>query len=83
MFRTYKQIILLIVLCKTSSFTPWEEHKLSVSENKQLRRIFGPKKKEGEGGYRKLHSEEDFIISTLHKTLLSLSRMGIACNMHG
>jgi hypothetical protein len=29
-----------------------------VSENKVLRRIFGPKRKEVTGGWRKLHNEE-------------------------
>jgi hypothetical protein len=34
------------------------EHKLRVFENKVLRRIFGPKRDEVTGGWRKLHSEE-------------------------
>jgi hypothetical protein len=34
-----------------------EEHKLSVSENRVLRRIFGPKRK-AEGSWRKLHNDE-------------------------
>jgi hypothetical protein len=35
-----------------------EEHKLRVSENWVLRRIFGPKKDGVMGGWRKLHNEE-------------------------
>jgi hypothetical protein len=35
-----------------------EEHRLRVFENKVLRRIFGPKRDEVTGGWRKLHSEE-------------------------
>jgi hypothetical protein len=31
---------------------------LSVSENRVLRRIFGPKREEVTGGWRKLHNEE-------------------------
>jgi hypothetical protein len=34
-----------------------EEHRLGVFENKVLRRIFGPKRDEVTGGWRKLHNE--------------------------
>jgi hypothetical protein len=40
---------------------PWindEEHRLRVFENKVLGRIFGPKRDEVIGGWRKLHNEE-------------------------
>jgi hypothetical protein len=35
-----------------------EEHRLRVFENTVLRRIFGPKRDEVTGGWRKLHNEE-------------------------
>jgi hypothetical protein len=35
-----------------------EEHKLRVCENRGLRRIFGPKRDEVTGDWRKLHNEE-------------------------
>jgi hypothetical protein len=35
-----------------------EEHRLRVFENSVLRRIFGPKRDEVMGEWRKLHSEE-------------------------
>jgi hypothetical protein len=35
-----------------------EEHRLGVLENRVLRRIFGPKRDEVTGGWRKLHNEE-------------------------
>jgi hypothetical protein len=35
-----------------------EEYRLKVSENRVLRRIFGPKRVEVIGGWRKLHNEE-------------------------
>jgi hypothetical protein len=39
-----------------------EEHRLRVFENRVLRRIFGPKKDEVTGGWRKLHNEELHIM---------------------
>jgi len=36
----------------------WEERKLRVFENRALRRIFGPKRKEGMGEWRRWHNEE-------------------------
>jgi hypothetical protein len=58
--KTYKTIILPIVLygCETWSLTLREEHRLRVFENRVLRRIFGPKRDEVTGEWRKLHSEE-------------------------
>jgi hypothetical protein len=38
--------------------TPREEHRLRVVENRVLRRIFGPKKGDVIGGWRKLHNVE-------------------------
>jgi hypothetical protein len=35
-----------------------EEHRLRMFENRVLRRIFGPKRDEVTGGWRKLHNEE-------------------------
>jgi uncharacterized membrane protein len=35
-----------------------EEHRLRVFENRVLRRIFGPKRDEVMGDWRKLHNEE-------------------------
>jgi hypothetical protein len=42
---------------------PWclilrEKHKLRIFENRVLRRIFGPKRDEVTGEWRKLHNEE-------------------------
>jgi hypothetical protein len=44
--------------CETWSLTLREEHRLRVFENRVLRRIFGPKRAEVTGGWRKLHNEE-------------------------
>jgi hypothetical protein len=40
------------------SLTLREEHRLGVFENRVLRRIFGPKRNEVTGEWRKLHNEE-------------------------
>jgi hypothetical protein len=45
-------------VCETWSLTLREEHRLRVFENRVLRRIFGPKRDEVTGGWRKLHYEE-------------------------
>jgi hypothetical protein len=44
--------------CDTWSLTLREKHRLRVFENSVLRRIFGPKRNEVTGGWRKLHNEE-------------------------
>jgi hypothetical protein len=40
------------------SLTLKEEHRLIVFEKRVLRRIFGPKRDEVTGGWRKLHNDE-------------------------
>jgi len=56
----YRAIILPFVLfgCKTWSPTLREERRLRVFENWVLRRVFGPKRDEVTGEWRKLHNEE-------------------------
>jgi hypothetical protein len=44
--------------CKTWFLTLREECKARVFEKRVLRRIFGPKRDEVIGGWRKLHNEE-------------------------
>jgi hypothetical protein len=44
--------------CETWSLRLREEHGLRVFENRVLRRIFGPKRDEVTGEWRKLHNEE-------------------------
>jgi hypothetical protein len=58
--KIYRSIILLVVLygCETWSLTLREEHRLRVLENRVLRGIFGPKRDEVTGEWRRLHSEE-------------------------
>jgi hypothetical protein len=58
--KIYKTIILPVVLYgfETWSLMLKEEHRLRVTENRVLRRIFGPKRDEVTGDWRKLHNEE-------------------------
>ena len=70
--KTYKTTILPVVLygCETWSPTLREEDRLRVFENKVLRKIFGAKRDEITGEWRKLHNAE------LH-TLYSSPNIGI------
>jgi hypothetical protein len=56
----YKIVILPVLLygCETWCLTLSKEHRPRVFENKVLRRIFGLKRDEVVGGWRKLHNEE-------------------------
>ncbi|KAJ4429104.1 hypothetical protein ANN_26105 [Periplaneta americana] len=58
--RIYKTVILPVVLygCETWTLTLREEHRLRVFENKVLRKIFGAKRDEVTGEWRKLHNAE-------------------------
>jgi hypothetical protein len=68
MVKIYETIILPSVLygCETWSLTLREEHRLRVFENRVLWRIFGPKRDEGIGEWRKLlhnfYSSTDIIM---------------------
>jgi hypothetical protein len=56
----YKTIIWPVVFyrCEAWSLTLREERRLKMSENRALRRIFGPKRDEVTGDWRKLHNVE-------------------------
>ena len=58
--KIYRTTILPVVLygCETWSLTLREEHRLTVFENRVLRRIFGPKRGGVTGEWVKLHNEE-------------------------
>jgi hypothetical protein len=59
--------IILPVLygCETWSLTLREENRLRVFENRVLRRIFGPKRDDVTGEWRKLHNEQLHILYSL------------------
>ena len=56
----YRTRILSIIMygCETWLLTLWEESWQRVFENRVLRRIFGPKRNEVTGEWRKLHNEK-------------------------
>ena len=58
--KIYRTIILPVVLygCETWSLTLREECRLRMFENRMLRKVFGPKRDEVTGEWRKLHNEE-------------------------
>ena len=57
--KIYRTIILPVLCgCETWSLTLREECRLRVFENRVLRRVFGPKRDEVAGEWRKLHNEE-------------------------
>ena len=52
------QMPVVLYGCETFSLTLREERKLRVFENMVLRRIFGPRRDEVMGEWRRLHNEE-------------------------
>jgi hypothetical protein len=52
--------------CETWFLTLREEYRLGVFESRVLKRIFGPRRDEVTGEWRKLHNEElrDFFLFT-------------------
>jgi len=55
--KIHRTIILPVVLYGWKLVTLWEERRLRVSEKRVLR-IFGPKRDEVTGEWKKLHNEE-------------------------
>ena len=79
-------IILPVVLygCETGMLTLRDGHRLRVFDNRALRRIFGPKRDEVTGEWRKLHKDElnDLYFSPNIVQLIKKNECGGACNTH-
>jgi hypothetical protein len=71
--------------CETWSLILREEHRLRVFENRVLRRIFGPRRDEVTGEWRKLHNEELNVQYSLPNIVLEIKKneMGRACSAYG
>jgi hypothetical protein len=85
--KIYRTIIFSFVFygCKTSSLTLREECRLRVFENRVLRRIFGPKRDEVTGDWKRLHNEELYALcSSANIIRVTISRqMGWLCSTYG
>jgi hypothetical protein len=69
--------------CETWPLTLREEHRLRVFENRVLRRVFGPKRDEVKGEWRKLHNKEfhDLYSSPSIIQLIKSRRMRLAVHV--
>ena len=80
--KLFRNIILRVVLCgcETWSLTLREERKLRVFENMVLRIIFGPRREEVMGKWRRMHNKElnDLYSSPSIVRVIKSRRMGWA-----
>ena len=88
--KIYRTIILPAVLYgrETWPLTLREERRLRVFENRVLRRVFGPKREEVTGEWRKLHNEEMndlYVLLTQYCAggKIETNEMGRACGAYG
>ena len=74
--KIYRTIILPVFLygCETWSLTPREERRLRVFENRVLRTVFGPKRDEITGKWRKLHNKDLSDLYSLPKIVRVVNR---------
>jgi hypothetical protein len=84
----YNTIIVPVVLhgCETGYLTVREQHGLRGFENRVLRRIFGPKRDDVMGEWRKLHNGElHNLLSSPNTTpdQIKKNEVGGACGTHG
>jgi len=78
--KIYRIIILCVVLygCEAWSLISWEERKLRVFVNMVLRRIFGPRRDEVTGEWKRLHNDE-LLTQYYAGDKIEKNEMGWAC----
>ena len=85
--KIYRTIFLPVVVhgCKTWSVTLREELRLRVFENMVLRRIFGPRRDEVTGEWRKQHNELNDLYSlpNISRVIKSRRKMEGICSAYG
>jgi hypothetical protein len=83
--KIYKTMILPVVLYwhETWSLALTEEHRLRMFENSVLRRIFGPKRDEVTGEWRKLHSGELHNLYSSPGIIRQIKSRGLRWAGHG
>ena len=73
--------------CETWSLALREERRLRVFENRVLRKVFGPKRDEVTGEWRKLHNEDLNDLYSLPNIVrggkIETNEMGRACGTYG
>jgi hypothetical protein len=83
-FQVYRTIILPVVLygCETWSLELWEESRLRVLEVSVLRRIFGPKRDEVTGEWRRLHNKEFYALYSSPNIIRKIKRRTLKWAVH-
>jgi hypothetical protein len=85
--KIYRSIILPVVLygCETWSVTSRQEHRLRVLQNTVVKKIFGPKRDEVLGEWRRLNNKVYDLYSSPNIILCDESKneMGGACSYMG
>ena len=70
--RLGRTLMMMIYICETWSLTLREEQRSRVFENKVLRKIFGAKRGEITGEWRKLHNSEIHAMYSARKLIRNL-----------
>jgi hypothetical protein len=75
--KIYKTTIQPVILywCETLSLTLREGHGLGMFGNRLLRRIFGPKRDQVTGEWRRLHNEELHILYSSPNIITQIKSM--------
>ena len=69
----------VLYACRAGSVTLREECRLSVFENRVLRKIFGPKRVQVRGDCRRLHNEELYDLYSSRNLILVITSRKMSC----